>query len=98
MEQLQLSFVRNSDVSWKILEEKCILLNLISGNYYTLNKVGRFLWESLDEKKKLEEICEEIIDHYRIDAETVKNDIIDIIQDLLKEGLVRKRETSTETN
>lgn len=90
MEHMQLSFMRNGDVSWKILEEKCILLHLISGNYYTLNTVGRFLWESLDEKKKLEEICDEIVENFHIDSETVKTDIIDIIQDLLKEGLVEK--------
>jgi len=97
MKHLQSSFVRNSDVSWKILEDKCILLHLTSGNYYTLNKVGRFLWESLDGKKKLEDICEEVIDHYRIDTETVKNDIIEITRDLLREGLVEEYETSTET-
>lgn len=90
MNYMQSSFVRNKDVSWKILDEKCILLHLISGNYYTLNTVGRFLWELLDGKKKLEEICVEITDHYQIDTETVKNDIAEIIKDLLREGLVGK--------
>ena len=98
MEYLQTSFVRNTDVSWKILEEKCILLHLTSGNYYTLNKVGRFLWESLDGEKKLQNICEEIINHYHIDTETVKNDSIDIIQDLLKEGLVEESKISTKAS
>lgn len=92
MEYLKSSFMRNNDVSWKKLEEKCILLHLISGNYYTLNKIGRFLWESLDGVKKLEEICEEIVAHYHIDQETVQKDISEIIQDLYKEGLIEKNE------
>jgi len=93
MNHLQSCFVRNSDVSWKTLEDKCILLHLSSGYYYTLNEVGRFLWESLDGKKKLEEIYKEIINHYSVDTETAKNDILKIIQNLTKEGLVEEYET-----
>ena len=93
MEHLQSLFIRNNDVSWKILEDKCILLHLISGNYYTLNKVGRFLWESLDGKNTLGDICNKIVEHYHIDSKTVRNDITEIVQDLLKEGLVEEDET-----
>ena len=98
MEYSQSSFLRSGDVSWKILDDKCILLNLASGNYYTLNKVGRFLWESLDGKKKLGEICEEISDHYCMDAETVRKDIFEIMDDLLEEGLAEENETLEESS
>ena len=91
MEYLKMVFTRNNDVSWKNLEDKCVLLNLSSGYYYTLNTVGRFLWESLNGKKKLENICEEIVDLYRIDTETVKKDMIEIIQDN-KNGYVFEKE------
>jgi len=90
MKYMQSSFVRNNDVSWKILEENCILLHLASGYYYTLNKVGKFLWESLAPEKTLAEICESVTGHYDIDLQTVQNDIEEIVEDLLREGLVEK--------
>lgn len=97
MNNLQSCFVRNSDVTWKTLEDKCILLHLTSGYYYTLNEVGRFLWEALDGEKKLEQIHEEIVRHYNIDIETAKSDILEIIRHLIKEGLVEEHEIHKES-
>ena len=98
MDNLQSCIVRNSDVSWKTLEDKCILLHLSSGYYYTLNEVGRFLWESLDGKKRLEQVHKEITRHYNIDTETAKSDIFRIIKDLTREGLVEEYETPPESS
>lgn len=81
-------FRKNEKVTWRILGKECILLHLKSGIYYTLNEGGRLLWESLDGKKRLTEIQEIIMDQYEVDAETVKQDITEIVKDLIQENLV----------
>ncbi len=80
---------REEKVVWRALEKDCILLHLTSGIYYTLNDVGRFLWESFDGKRKLQDIYEEMLDQYEADPEMAKNDMSELIDDLMKEGLVK---------
>ena len=80
-------FKRNGRVTWRVLEGDCILLHLDSGVYYTLNSAGRFVWESLDGKKSLSDIHEAMLDRYEADRESVKGDLLEILEDLIKEDL-----------
>jgi len=82
------NFKRNERVTWRVLEGDCILLHLDSGVYYTLNSAGRFVWESLDGKKSLSDIHEAMLDRYEADREGVKGDLLEILEDLMKEDLV----------
>jgi hypothetical protein len=81
-------FKRNKDVVWRTLGDDCILLHLESGIYYTLNEEGRMLWEALDGENKLAEIRATIMEQYEVDAGTIQKDLIEIMEDLIKENLV----------
>ncbi|HPD60978.1 MAG TPA: PqqD family protein [Thermodesulfobacteriota bacterium] len=81
-------FRRNKEVVWRTLGDDCILLHLESGIYYTLNEEGRVLWEALDGKNKLAEIPAKIMEQYDVDAGTIQKNLIEIMEDLLKEDLV----------
>lgn len=80
---------RDEKVVWRTLEKDCILLHLTSGIYYTLNDVGRFLWESFDGKQKLRDIYEEMLNQYEVDPEMARNDMAELIDDLMQEGLLK---------
>jgi hypothetical protein len=82
------SFQRNKKVVWSVLDNECILLHLESHVYYTLNASGRFLWESLAEKKSFHRLLEDIMNRHDVDAETARGDLTEILEDLVKEGLV----------
>ena len=88
MEFCEAYFKRNKEVVWRTLGDDCILLHLESGIYYTLNEEGRMLWEALDGKNKLAEIRATIMEHYEVDAGTIQKDLIEIMEDLIKEDLV----------
>ena len=83
---------RDEKVTWRTLEKDCILLHLTSGFYYTLNDVGRFLWESLDGEQKLQDIYEEMLEQYEVDPETARKDMVELIDDLMQEGLLKSIE------
>ena len=88
MEFWEVYFKRNKEVVWRILGDDCILLHLESGIYYTLNEEGRMLWEALDGENKLAEIRAKIMEQYEVDAGTIQKDLIEIMEDLIKEDLV----------
>ncbi len=90
MDREQDRFRRNERVTWRVLEGDCILLHLDSGVYYTLNQVGRFVWESLDGEKALPEIEKALLDLYAVDAEEVKKDVSELLKDLSKEDLIKR--------
>jgi hypothetical protein len=77
-------------VTWHILEDECILLNLSTGDYFTLNNVGRFIWELLEEKKQITDICREIVGRYDVDEDTARRDTLEIVRELIGEGLVEQ--------
>jgi len=81
-------FRKDERVAWRTLEKDCILLHLTSGIYYTLNDVGRFLWESFDGKQRLQDVYEDMLDQYEVDPEVARNDMLELIEDLIREGLV----------
>jgi len=85
---LEARFQKEEKVVWRTLDKDCILLHLTSGIYYTLNEVGTFLWKSFDGKRRLQDIYEEILDRYEVDPEAAKNDLSELMEDLMKEGLV----------
>jgi len=88
MELWEAYFKRNKEVVWRTLGDDCILLHLDSGIYYTLNEEGRMVWEALDGKNNLAEIRSKMMEQYDVDAETIQKDIMEIIEDLIKEDLV----------
>lgn len=49
---------------------------------FTLNEVGSFIWESLDESDSEEEICSKVIEEFDIDAETARTDVANFLSDL----------------
>jgi len=79
-------------VTWRVIEGKCLLLHLGSGIYYTLDEVGRFIWESLDGKRPLGGVLDEIVKKYDVDAGTAREDLLEVIGDLLEEDLARTGE------
>jgi len=88
MEFWEVYFKRNKEVVWRSLGDDCILLHLESGVYYTLNEEGRMLWEALDGENKLAEIRATILEQYEVDTGTIQKDLIEIMEDLIKEDLV----------
>ncbi|MBI4775650.1 MAG: PqqD family protein [Deltaproteobacteria bacterium] len=88
MDAWELRFKRGSEVTWSEIEDECVLLHLSTGRYYTLNEVGRFMWKSLDGKKSLSELHRSVIREYDVDEQSAKQDILEVVQDLLKEGLL----------
>lgn len=85
-------FRKSGKVAWRMVDDDGVLLNLTTGYYYTLNEVGRFFWESLDGRKKLSEIHGDLLERYDVDGGEARRDLLELVEDLRKEGLVELNE------
>ena len=64
------------------------LLQLDTGSYYQLDRVGTFVWRRLDGRRRLAEVAAEIAAHYRIDERQAAADLLELVRELDAEGLI----------
>ena len=83
-------YQRSPSATHQTVAGEAILIDLNTGSYYSLNETGTWLWEHLDGKRTVGELATELAVACSISdqVEIVQQDLIDLVANLLKEGLV----------
>jgi len=93
MIQKELYLIKDHEVLFTSMGEDAVLLHAQRGDYYSLNKVGARLWVLADGCKTIEELARLITGEFDISQEQAEGDIIELAEQLAKEGLVTVVET-----
>jgi len=64
------------------------ILNLKNGMYYTLDEVGAWIWNLIQEPKTVSEVCAATLDEYEVDHERCERDVLALLQSLATEELI----------
>lgn len=51
---------------------------------FTLNEVGAFIWDNIDDKKTIEDIVDLVMKEFEIDPETAQKDTLEFLEQLGK--------------
>lgn len=79
----------HSNISWKLLKDKVVAVNLDDGNYYTFNLTASLIWQYVDHGKTIDEIRALMKSEFpEIPQQTLNEDINEIIQYWISEKLV----------
>ncbi len=70
------------------LDDESVLLNLHSGEYYSLNESGSIIWNLLSNGHDQNEIIKELLGRFDIPLDTLEQDFNDIVEDLKTNGLL----------
>lgn len=65
------------------------LLNLKSNVYYSLNGVGAFIWDLIQEPKSIADIRSAVLAHYNVEPERCRADVDALLKGLADNGLAR---------
>lgn len=65
------------------------LLNLKSNIYYSLNGVGAYVWELIQEPRSVLDIRSALLARYEVDAGRCKADVEGLLKGLTEAGLAR---------
>lgn len=68
--------------------DSMILLSPSSGHYYTLDEVGARIWELCDGSREVSSVVEALYAEYDAPLETIKQDVVELLDDLAREQLV----------
>ena len=65
------------------------LLDMRSNIYYSLNSVGAYIWELIQEPKPIAEIRGAVLERYNVEPERCKADVDGLLKGLADAGLAR---------
>jgi hypothetical protein len=84
------TFKISENIAWRNLNEEVVILHLKSGEYFTLNDVGQFVWLAVTDQKNMGEIRHKVVDAFDVSPEKASEDIEEFISRMLDEGLLHK--------
>jgi hypothetical protein len=83
------SFVANGEAVVCELGDGLALLDLGSNIYYSLNGVGAFVWQLLQQPRTAIQLRAAVLERYDVDAARCEADIALLLADLSHSGLIR---------
>ena len=78
----------NPNVQGTMLEGETVLLDLSTGRYYTLNRVGTAIWERCTGNQSLQGIHAALCTRFEASSERIADDLIALVTHLGHEGLL----------
>jgi hypothetical protein len=79
---------RGEEVAAKVIDGEAIIINLATGVYYSMDKVGGLIWDMVQSGHSLEEIIHGVTERYDVAREKVESDVQELVEELLRENLV----------
>lgn len=64
------------------------MLDMKEGIYYGLNPMGTTIWELIQKPITIQEIIDKILDEYEVDEETCYTDLMELLDQMVENGLV----------
>jgi Coenzyme PQQ synthesis protein D (PqqD) len=76
------------DVLISNLQEESVILNLDSERYYGLDNVGTRFLSVLNTSDSIEAAYTVLRDEYEVDAHSLRQDLLELVEDLVKQGIL----------
>jgi Coenzyme PQQ synthesis protein D (PqqD) len=80
--------VNSGPVIGEVIDGEAVIINLTTGNYYSLNESGATIWDSLGHPTSLDEIVARLTSRFDAPAEQVETDARALLEDLEREQLI----------
>lgn len=86
---------RAPQVASRSIAGKAVLMKAPISSLNTLNKVGGFIWDAIEEPKTIADLSKLIVEKYKVTAEQADIDTLLFVKDLLLRELVVVTEGAT---
>lgn len=81
-------YKRNEQLITATMNEEIVMMDVMSGKYYSLGVTGGVIWKILEKPAKLEGIVEKLLQEFAIDKETCTEQVSDFLEHALKKGII----------
>lgn len=85
---LSSTICRSEDHLAAAIDDELVLMSVEKGNYYGLDAIGTDIWQRLDGQVIVSDLCAALGRDYDADAETIRRDVLALLERLMAEGLI----------
>ena len=79
--------VRSSQVHWTRVEDEIVVVDLVSGRYFTLNRLGARVWELIDGELALEDLLQTVLTEFEVEEDRARRDLQAFVSEAEREHL-----------
>jgi hypothetical protein len=79
---------RSADIASKVMDGEAIIINLSNGVYYSMDKVGGFIWEQITATRTVADTVAAVSARYEVSQERAKRDVERLVAELLREDVI----------
>ena len=72
----------NPDILWRVVGEEALLLDTVSGNYFSLDPIATEIWVKLTSGEPSERIATALSAKYSIGEDRARNDIDELVAEM----------------
>lgn len=80
--------LREAGLTWHVVDDEVIVLDLDGSVYLQLNGSGRVLWEMLTDPRTAADLTAALVDRYGIERQRADADVADFVAELERRGLL----------
>jgi hypothetical protein len=80
--------VNSGQVISEIVDGEAVMINLTTGNYYSLNESGSAIWSSIEAGAGADEIAERLVGRYEGSRSEIEGAANELLAELLREELI----------
>lgn len=85
-----MKYIHCGNIDWKEFDDESVLLNLSTGYYFRLNRLGTFVWPLISKANNVGDIVNRVVAKFDVSQRQAKTDINSFIKQLLAEQLIKK--------
>jgi hypothetical protein len=75
-------------VVFQVLDGEAVVLNVDSGRYFGLNRVGTRFWQGLEQGHSLDQITERLLGEYEVEGPELQRGLAELIAALKERNLL----------
>ncbi|MFQ5614525.1 MAG: PqqD family protein [Anaerolineae bacterium] len=79
---------RHPSATHQTVGDEAIIINVDTGEYFSLNDTGTMFWELLDGQRTIADCARLIAGKYEVEAPLVEADLLELAAEFQSEGLI----------
>ena len=79
---------RAENVTFEVVADEAILIDINTGTYFSLNEIGTEFWEMLDGQQTIEQHATTIANKYEVEVSMVVDDLLELAEEMAKDKLL----------
>lgn len=79
---------RAASVTFEVVADEAILIDITTGTYFTLNEIGTEFWQMLDGKQSVAQHAAIIATKYEVETSMVIGDLLELAEEMANDSLL----------